>query len=696
MKKQFWLIDDDPTQVSVAFQQDGQRSIKKLTLWQSDDHDAVSRFLTALNRFRVSRRFDFMAFASRFWEMPLLVFANRPTAGEVISLVNRRQQVLTSLDSPFKVINHYPELWNSDEVSQLSDWQHNEFFLDIRTLDGRIDHGELSRYERYLCQAGYPLPTPDCPLVQRLRCKLDNLRRLFNTPLFQECWFQHQQVMQKYQREISKDPREKWAGMMIIMPTTTDAETIEAILYRDHHIHDRSRISIGGAFTGISSQWGRRLLDFYRPYDGIDRHDPYALRRVHLQSKDFRPPLIANPDGSAFVLLPSEGGIHGFTVQPREFLHSPDFQQINNFSQPNHARRIFKLDRPMINQELLLKMKVFDPHAQAIVEQMVANVNAHESAPSLMSKLDQKLLHALKGSSDTSFDNHLKQPNTILQMRLTVQLKLIQLCELLVSNHFTLLSVNSTIVYIAAGKQAPVGLLGHLPDGFHITDQGRHWFAKSPNDHVYWSDSRGCQVTGDNVNHYHGPNNWTDQQRPTITETVLVEYLMKHGNQAPIDRQAIAKLLQHHLDYRFNPDEWFQPILSSKLKQIFAVCQSDRQVLVANPVLRGFFTNDSAKPTVTRIFTSQQGPSDTAAAELAKRARLTDHFHLTRHFWKVEQRQIYTGRHVKLVFDPATVSAAKLKTELDLDAYTQIVAGMLTNWLGRPETPTADQLALKL
>lgn len=553
MEKQFWLIDDNAQQVSLAFLADRTRRASKVTLTQEANQQATDHFLTTLAKLRASKRYYYLAFASRFWEMPLLVLAKRKTSREIIDLVNQRQKVLTSLDSPFKVINHHPQLWNQDEISQLSDWQHNECFLDIRTLDGRIDHGELSRYDRYLCQLGYPQPRPGMLLKDRIRLRLTNLQRLFHTPLFQECWQQHRLIMRQYYDEITKNPHEEWQGMMKIMPTTTDAETIEAILYRDHHIVDRHRIDL--TIPAMTTQWGKLLCGFYQNYVGIDRHDPYALHRVHLQNKDFRPPLVDNPDHSPFVLIPSEGGLHGFTIDKDAFATSHDYQQSNLFSEPNYAQQVIKIDHRLLPQDTLLAMGAFDPHAREIVQQMVNDVKHHANAPTLTSKLEQKLLHAMKGSSDTAFDNHLKQPNTILQMRLTVQLKLISLCELLLSHHFKLLSVNSTVTYITPLAGADMKVLDHLPDGFHVTDKGINWFGKSPNDHVYQSRSGHYQVAGDNTNHFASPNNWTDQQRPTITERVLVEYLMQAGNHRPVDQQLINELLEKHRQEGFQPAE---------------------------------------------------------------------------------------------------------------------------------------------
>lgn len=694
MEKQFWLIDYHTHQVSVAFLADKTRLASMLTIKQGDDSTATQHFLTALAKFQASKRYYYLSFASRFWEMPLLVFAKRDTSQEIIDLVNQRQKVLTSLDSPFKIINHYPKLWNQTEISQLADWQHNEYFLDIRTLDGRIDHGELSRYDRYLCQLGYPQPQAGMPLKDRLVLRLANLQRLFNTPLFQECWRQHQLIMRQYYDEITKDPHEKWQGMMKIMPTTTDTETIEAILYRDHHIVDRHRINL--VLPPMTTEWGQQLSKFYQNYIGIDRHDPYALHRVHLKNKDFRPPIIYNPDHSPFVLLPSEGGLHGFTVDQTAFATCPDYQQSNLFNEVSHAQKVIKIDHRLIFQDTLLAMEAFDPHAQEIVQQMVNDVKQHAANPTLTSKLEQKLLHAMKGSSDTAFDNHLKQPNTILQMRLTVQLKLIALCELLLDHHFKLLSVNSTVTYVTPLAGADLTILNHLPDGFHVTDKGTHWFGKSPNDHVYRSYDGIYQVAGDNTNHFYGPNNWTDQQRPTITEKVLVEYLMKVGNHRPIRPQVISELLEKHRENDFRPAEWFQPILSSKLKQIFAIADNGKECLVANPVLTGYFTTDPHSYTVTRVFSSSHGSSDDTAEQLAAQSNLRERFNITRPHFKLEQRQIFTQRHLQIIFTPSEVVPATLSASLDLTAYQQIVEQMLMTWLPRKPKTTNSQLRLKI
>lgn len=85
-------------------------------------------------------------------------------------------------------INHHPQLWNDAEKELLSRWQHNEHFLDIRTLDGRIDHGELIRYERYLVQDNLPLIKPEMTLATRTALKLSNLTHLFRRPELQLSW----------------------------------------------------------------------------------------------------------------------------------------------------------------------------------------------------------------------------------------------------------------------------------------------------------------------------------------------------------------------------------------------------------------------------------------------------------------------------------------------------------------------------
>ncbi|MGM9891600.1 hypothetical protein [Limosilactobacillus sp.] len=693
MEKQFWLIDYNAQQVSLAFLADKTRRASKVTLTREASQQVTDHFLAVLTKLRASKRYYYLAFASRFWEMPLLVLAKRKTSREIIDLVNQRQKVLTSLDSPFKVINHHPHLWNQDEISQLADWQHNECFLDIRTLDGRIDHGELSRYDRYLCQLGYPQVQVGMALKDRVGLRLLNLQRLFNTPLFQECWQQHRLIMRQYYDEITKNPHEEWQGMMKIMPTTTDAETIEAILYRDHHIVDRHRIDL--VIPTMTTRWGQLLGSFYQNYVGIDRHDPYALHRVHLKNKDFRPPLLYNPDHSPFVLIPSEGGLHGFTVDKEAFATSHDYQQSNLFSEPNHAQQVIKIDHRLLPQDTLLAMGAFDPHAQGIVQQMVNDVRQHANAPTLTSKLEQKLLHAMKGSSDTAFDNHLKQPNTILQMRLTVQLKLIALCELLLDQHFKLLSVNSTVVYVTPPAGADLKVLDHLPAGFHVTDRGTNWFGKSPNDHVYQSYDGRYQVAGDNTNHFYGPNNWTDQQRPTITEKVLVEYLMRAGNHRPVNQQLIGELLERHRQEGFQPAEWFQPILSSKLKQLFAIADNGQETLVATPALTGYFTSNPHDYTVTRVFSTHQR-GDAVAEELAERGQLREKFNITRPHFKVEQRQIFARRHLRITFTPAEIIPQELQSTLDLAAYQQIVEQMLATWLPRRPRSTTSQLQLEI
>ncbi|ARD06674.1 hypothetical protein B1745_03050 [Lactobacillus amylolyticus] len=106
---------------------------------------------------------DYLYFASRFYEMPILVLDQKrreQTQEQLLQLFSMRRALLTSLDSPFNIMKKYPGLWSKHETQMLSTWQHNPHFLDIRTLDGRIDHGELTRLERYWLEMGLPINNP--------------------------------------------------------------------------------------------------------------------------------------------------------------------------------------------------------------------------------------------------------------------------------------------------------------------------------------------------------------------------------------------------------------------------------------------------------------------------------------------------------------------------------------------------------
>lgn len=80
---------------------------------------------------------------------------------------------------------------------------------------------------------------------------------------------------------------------------------------------------------------------------------------------------------------------------------------------------------------------------------------------------------------------------------------------------------------------------------FKVTDRGRDFYAKSANKHLYYSEENGIQAAGDGVNHYDGPNVFTDQRRPTIVETVLDELLLEaHGKLQQITDAAIKEMQQ--------------------------------------------------------------------------------------------------------------------------------------------------------
>ncbi len=693
----YWLLDYDEEQLTVAFQPAKQGKIFKLTLMPDSSDARLQQFTRLMSNLAKDDQHTYISYASRFWEMPLLVFANRQSAQEIIALVNERQKYLTSLDSPFTVINQHRQLWNDAEVNLLSSWQHNEYFLDIRTLDGRIDHGELSRYQRYLVQANFPLPTSEMSLADRVALELANRRQLFLMPHFQLAWSQHRAILARYQQEITADPHEKWQGMMTIMPTTTDAETIEAILYRDHHIIDRPVVTLPTpAKLELTTPWAKQLFAYYHSFDQIDRHNPVALARARLKNKHYRPPVIDN-HGTPFALIPSEDGIHGFPINRDAFAQTSNFQQATAFNQPNTAPTVIKIERPLIHQELMLDLGVFDDHARQIVGKMISNVNAHYPQATKESHLEQKLLHALKGAADTSFDNHLKQPNTILQVRLTTQLIMIKLCQQLIKNGYRLLSVNTTLLYVTPTPRANPSFLQQLPDQFKVTDRGTKWFAKSANDHLYRSNDGTVKVAGDNTNHYRGPNVYTDQQRPTVTETVLVEYLLAAGNKLPINERLLRQLLENHLTRGFQPAEWIQPIITSKLKQIFTIADKKSKAIVANPVLRGFFVTTPTEWKVVRLYGSNQRPKNSQwVQELAGRADLSTSFYLTRRYLKLEQNHLFDGRHLSLVFDPQKIDLPSLKRKIDREAYCAIIKQMLTTWLAPSpqKTQATEQTSL--
>lgn len=206
----------------------------------------------------------------------------------------------------------------------------------------------------------------------------------------------------------------------------TIAETIEAILYRDHHIQDRPSAQF--YLPVLKSNWGQKLLQFYGRYQGINLTQVGSLKHVHQDLKNYRPPLLQNPDGTFLAFLPSENGLHGITVNPALYEGTRNWKNAAAFARTDYSKKIYKVETPILFQKTLLKMKVFDAHAAKIVKQMIANVEKNgKNTPESLA--DYRLLYALKGAGETSFDNHLKQPNNILAMYLTVQLQILELVE---------------------------------------------------------------------------------------------------------------------------------------------------------------------------------------------------------------------------------------------------------------------------
>lgn len=170
------------------------------------------------------------------------------------------------------------------------------------------------------------------------------------------------------------------------------------------------------------------MLQFYGRYQGINLTQVGSLKHVHQDLKNYRPPLLQNPDGTFLALLPSENGLHGITVNPALYERTRNWKNAAAFARKDYSKKIYKVETPMLFQKTLLKMKVFDAHAAKFVKQMIANVEKNgKNTPEILA--DYRLLHALKGAGETSFDNHLKQPNNILAMYLTVQLQILELVE---------------------------------------------------------------------------------------------------------------------------------------------------------------------------------------------------------------------------------------------------------------------------
>lgn len=128
---------------------------------------------------------------------------------------------------------------------------------------------------------------------------------------------------------------------------------------------------------------------------------------------------------------------------------------------------------------------------------------------------------------------------------------------------------------------------------FKVTDRGRDFYAKSANKHLYYSEENGIQAAGDGVNHYDGPNVFTDQRRPTIVETMLDELLLEaHGKLQQITDAAIKEKLEQHMQ-GLKKTEWMQPVLSSPLKEIFATDLKTKRL--AEPALRGFYVKSGTE-----------------------------------------------------------------------------------------------------
>lgn len=161
---------------------------------------------------------------------------------------------------------------------------------------------------------------------------------------------------------------------------------------------------------------------------------------------------------------------------------------------------------------------------------------------------------------------------------------------------------------------------------FKVTDRGRDFYAKSANKHLYYSEENGIQAAGDGVNHYDGPNVFTDQQRSTIVETVLDELLLEaHGKLQQITDAAIKKKLEQHLQ-SLKKTEWMQPVLSSPLKEIFAIDLKTKRL--AEPALRGFYVKSGTEngTEVERIYYTNRGNGDARLSELADEINLRERY----------------------------------------------------------------------
>ena len=63
---------------------------------------------------------DYLYFASRFYEMPILVLDQKrreQTQEQLLQLFSMRRALLTSLDSPFNIMKKYPGLWSKHEMA---------------------------------------------------------------------------------------------------------------------------------------------------------------------------------------------------------------------------------------------------------------------------------------------------------------------------------------------------------------------------------------------------------------------------------------------------------------------------------------------------------------------------------------------------------------------------------------------------
>lgn len=503
------------------------------------------------------------------------------------------QQLLKQASSPFQVIKNYSVDAYKDYLTLLN----NQNNLEIETLDGRINHNDLSRI---LLQHGFNLDFPANPvnlaeLMQKQVAILQGLQRLYESKHYQEVLQERTFLLKQYAFRYQ-------GASNAIRADTTDAQLTEELLFPDSHIKDQQTISFQTPFgvdllSELEHTKFANFVDYYRSFTRV-------LLPNKMLSKQFE-----TLQHHRFMITAGRGGLHGFRTS----------------TDPEVMDQGIKIHLLMYYPEIIDRYQILPSMIQPLYHSLLTNY--YRESDKLKKHAYYRILQATQGAMDTPFDNQLVAHHRSHRVRLIGQILLL----LLLDDLWTIgdiLSVNTDTIYLTGNVHLVTQRVQQWYQKYHLPFEIQvihKWRAKDSMNHLYVQENQ-VIVAGDTLNHYdYQAMAVTDMRLPAVVDRVWGEYLLQNNDflTQPFQSDFVMQRLRWH--WQHDPFlAWQVPLFGNQERGEYVIFVDRNQQIFANyqTVNRGYYilpSNHASWPLYLHQTTSD---GDNRATQLAKKAKL--------------------------------------------------------------------------